>query len=319
MKALTNYFLYLLILLALPINTLHADTLVVFGDSLSDTGNLAAALNQQGITFPAEAFDGRASNGIVAVEVLAALLNTTIEPSLFLLGLNAGGNYAVATARARVADDRPIHFPYQLNAYLLNTNGIADADATFVIQIGGNDVRDAFFADGDETYSILQAALLSLQSNIDLLINSGARKILVSNSANLTEVPEIITAINNSISVYEKRRKRFKAQLLSLIFNHRLQKILSLHRHQHQQSDLVIAEVKIPELFKFLKKNQSSLGFVDIKNGCLLLNLDSFQYSRTVNCDLDNDIDHFLFFDQIHLSAAGHEYLGRYLYLNTPR
>ena len=55
----------------------------VFGDSLSDTGNLASVIGP----FPAPPyFMNRVSNGPVAVEALAARLGHTAEASLHLIG-----------------------------------------------------------------------------------------------------------------------------------------------------------------------------------------------------------------------------------------
>ena len=79
-----------------PLAASDISQLVIFGDSLSDTGNLGSVIG--GI--PAPYFNNRISNGPVAVETLSAKFNDTANASLHLLGLNAGHNYAVAGAKA---------------------------------------------------------------------------------------------------------------------------------------------------------------------------------------------------------------------------
>ena len=71
----------------------------IFGDSLSDTGNLAAFPDFNFLNQPP--YDRGFSNGPRAVEFLAEALGLSADPSLYLTGLSVGTNYAVAGARAR--------------------------------------------------------------------------------------------------------------------------------------------------------------------------------------------------------------------------
>ena len=81
-----------LVVLATGATLAHADPgVVVFGDSLSDTGNLFAATGGTNPIPPY--FNGRFSNGPVWVETLAASLGLPVNPSLL-----GGTNYAFAGA-----------------------------------------------------------------------------------------------------------------------------------------------------------------------------------------------------------------------------
>ncbi len=68
-------------LLLVFVSWAQADTtfsrLYVFGDSLSDTGNLASVKGD----FPFPYSMTRVSNGLVGVDILAARLDLTVEPS----------------------------------------------------------------------------------------------------------------------------------------------------------------------------------------------------------------------------------------------
>lgn len=304
--------------LFISINT-HADNdtdnqIVVFGDSLSDNGNLEAIVNLQGRQYPPETFGGRASDGLLGVEVLAQLMGYSLEPSLFALGLNQGNNYSVATARARSIDGLPIHLSSQVGAYLINNNGVSDPNKVYVFQIGSNDVRDAFFAE-DSHESIIHDAIASLQSNLAAIINSGAQKIMVTNAPTLIDLPEIRDVISG-LSYHEKMRQKFKARLLSYHFNKKLSHVIKSAQYNHPSVKIV--GFSFPKFIRTVKKNADAFGFDNTKNGCLLLDIDNLQYSSTA-CDLDTDIHSYLFFDQIHLSGAGHDYLGRSLYAQLPR
>ena len=183
MKQFTRALLCLCLLLPLGAKAEGSFTDVfVFGDSLSDSGNLAAfgdvsrglPIGTVGLCNP---FDvggcddlffrqSRVSNGPVAVEVLAKHLGfDSLEPSLYFLPLIGlprpekcsvdlvtpctGTNYAVASAHAIPPD--PTDFlgdvlpalPTQIEAFLADHDFSAPPDALYVVMIGGNDVIDA--------------------------------------------------------------------------------------------------------------------------------------------------------------------------------
>ena len=132
----------ILALLLIFSSWVQADTsfsrVYVFGDSLSDTGNLASIFGP----FPMPPFyKNRVSNGPVGVEVLAQKLGHTAEASLHLIGPSVGSNYAVAGANALGSD--PIDLGTQVLAFQANHGFIAPPDALYVVFIGGNDVRSS--------------------------------------------------------------------------------------------------------------------------------------------------------------------------------
>ena len=131
----------------------------VFGDSLSDNGNLAELLNAEGQffgNFPnPPSFHDSFTNGPVAVAGLAQNLGLSLTPSLWVTGFKdpaglfggvsfmPGTNYAVAGALSATPSPVSINLLSQVGAYSAYASGHADPDALYVIMIGGNDVRDA--------------------------------------------------------------------------------------------------------------------------------------------------------------------------------
>ncbi len=106
----------------------------VFGDSLSDTGNLASLPEFGFLNNPP--FDRGFSNGPRAVEVLANSIGLEVDPLLHLVGPPVGTNFAVSGARARGTN--PIDLPAQIGTFLLNNRGKAPSDALYIVFIGGN-------------------------------------------------------------------------------------------------------------------------------------------------------------------------------------
>jgi phospholipase/lecithinase/hemolysin len=133
--------------------------LVVFGDSLSDSGNAFALLGVVN-TPPDWSVDAflvpdrpyarggqHFSNGATWVEQLARPLGLagSVRPALRNASPGAG-NYAVGAARARADNANAYDLPQQVGQFLSDHAGVAPSDALYVIAIGGNDVRDALVA-----------------------------------------------------------------------------------------------------------------------------------------------------------------------------
>jgi phospholipase/lecithinase/hemolysin len=162
----------------------------VFGDSLSDNGNLAAAL---GAPFPdPPSFDNSFTNGKVAVQLLAESLGLSANASLWLTSPTPQGtNYAVggATAAASaIGGSMNINLPQQVGAYSTFFSGHADPNALYVVMIGGNDVRNAALA-GTGAPAITDGVDAELAA-ISTLSGEGAEHFLVVNVPNVGIIPE---------------------------------------------------------------------------------------------------------------------------------
>jgi outer membrane lipase/esterase len=173
----------------------------VFGDSLSDNGNLAEGL--YGTNFPnPPSYHDSFTNGPVAAQLLATRLGLGYNPSLWLTGFTdvhglfgpgfvSGNNYATAAATAAaspVGGVPGINLPYQVAAFGAHTGGVADPDALYVIDIGGNDVRNAALQ-GTGSAAVtngVQSELAAIQS----LIAIGAKNFFVVNVPNVGVIPE---------------------------------------------------------------------------------------------------------------------------------
>ncbi|WP_448206341.1 SGNH/GDSL hydrolase family protein [Azospirillum sp. sgz302134] len=159
--------------LSSPSSAAPVSGLVVFGDSLSDTGNAGM---------------GRFSNGPVWVERLAERLGTRLTAS------SAGGtNYAVGGARtvgsAGPTSLRAPSLRNQVDTYLSRTRRKADPDALYVVYGGGNDLRAAVGA--PDPWGALAGAAGTLGIIVADLAKAGAREFLVPNLPDLGRVPAI--------------------------------------------------------------------------------------------------------------------------------
>jgi len=129
---------FLCLFFILPVTAAQSfSNMFIFGDSMSDTGNLASVVGD----FPPVYYNNRVSNGPVAVEILGERLGLSTDASLHLINQNAGTNYAVASAKS--GESGPFDLETQVNAFLMANEFSAPEDALYILFIGGNDVRSA--------------------------------------------------------------------------------------------------------------------------------------------------------------------------------
>ena len=268
--------------------------LYVFGDSLSDPGNTYALRGEittaPWVPIPELPYDSlRFSNGKIWVEILARELRTYrgARPAYQRPWF---GNYAVAGARIAGTNELKPTFGDQVSDYLENVGGAADPNALYVVQFGGNDIRDALVAGqlGGDPNAVLGGALLALADNISLLSQAGARRFLVANAPNIGRVPAVV-ALGASVP----------AEQLSSGFNESLDGVLA----QFAAAGLEIYRL---DLFNFVEAATSmplGLGFADAATPCLQV----FTPPATGVCD---DPDQYLFWDALHPTRAGHRLVG---------
>jgi phospholipase/lecithinase/hemolysin len=166
--------------------------LVVFGDSLTDTGNVFIATG--GAVPAAPYFNGRFSNGPVWIDHLAAGLGL---PAGAVASFAGGNNYAFGGARSGSGTSPVPGLLAQYGGLYAPTHPSADPDALYVIVGGGNDMRDARSAYSGSTAADdagRQAAAAQAAGNLGALIGalaaSGAQHFLVANLPDLGRTPE---------------------------------------------------------------------------------------------------------------------------------
>ncbi len=104
------------------------------------------------------------SNGPTWIEQFAASVGLAASVQPAFLGQNpVAANYAVGGARA-YEGGRYMNLPTQVGTFLQQVGGVAPADDLYVIEIGGNDIRDALaaFAARGNPAVVIQEALASI-------------------------------------------------------------------------------------------------------------------------------------------------------------
>jgi len=176
--------------------------MVVFGDSLSDVGNIYAAT---GGAVPPTALGyatGRFTNGGNYTDYLAASLGVSNVASLWS---PQGNNYAFGGAKI----DAGMSPPGLLAQYgmFAGSHAVADPNALFVVYGGGNDIND------------LTVNLADSVANLGIilggLIGQGATNILIPNSPDLGRTPANNTTPDAAAK--KARTVEYNARLAALV------------------------------------------------------------------------------------------------------
>ena len=283
--------------------------IVVFGDSLSDTGN-AFALGRENNTPPSYAVDPllvpddayargghHFTNGATWAEDLARPLGLASDVSPAFRDADPGAtNYAVGGARAH-DDLKNVDLSVQVQAFLGDFRNSAPANALYVIEIGGNDVRDALAAllTGQDPTAINVSGLGSIGTNISSLYAAGARRFLVWNVGNIGLTPAVRTLdaqFGPGIAV--------AANTLTQSFNANLEGLLVTL--QQALPGIQIMEFDLYGALDEIYTSPMSFGLSDVADPCIAPNTPPFVCKNP---------DQYLFWDGIHPTKAVHEIVAR--------
>lgn len=313
-----------LLITAVTVNAQSYSNVYVFGDSLSDNGNLNAIA-------PEQTYGERFSNGPVAAEVLAAGLGVTLTPSYHLAGGTSGNNFAIAGAKAIDEDGNEatpdINLPTQVNSFLQINNGVAPSDALYLVLIGGNDIRAAreirsgviFANSAEERQAIRQAAnesirnaVLSQIAQVNKLIAAGASDILVANAPDIGAIPEtdlVVAGLLANTQTKQQQRKANRLPNVSTKLSSKYNRILARQIvRTERQSGLNLIEY---DLFDYLTDqidNAMDYGFVNTDDACAYM----VSQGGVLHPECDNHVDAtgFLFYDEIHPTTVAHQGAG---------
>jgi outer membrane lipase/esterase len=204
--------------------------IVVFGASLSDNGNATTIV--PGLFPGAPYYPGRASNGLLWIDVVAADLGNSVKPFV-----NGGTNFAVGGARTceiSGTSPNPFDMCYQVTLYLTAVLNRADASALYVIDAAtvGNNIF-AVINNGLSHSEITTTAPTDIAKIMDKLYNAGARKFLVTNVPDVGATPR-----------GQGLPSPATATALSNGFNGTLNNELANFRASHAGADVRLADFK---------------------------------------------------------------------------
>ena len=288
------------------------DEAIVFGDSLSDSGNYFAQFGVMSMkpyeteNVPSEPYaigGHHFTNGSTWVEKLTQNLQipksghpSEVSPGVFR-------NYAVGRSRARdvLLDDvfNEVNLTTQVDNFLADENNQAPGEALYIMWIGSNDVGDALFAanPGD----IMGAALQNTFVQIQRLYFSGARHFLVLNMPNFALTPRVL----DSVSIYPLPVQAYLLQnitLASVGYNQALEGNLALMQSVLPGMDVI--NLDIFSIMNDIVANPGSYGLEIVDEACTIPDTQGQAYCSNWGS--------YLFWDAQHPTRKGHGIIAEY-------
>lgn len=267
----------------------------VFGDSLSDTGNIKNSLGFLGSALANSIGYGsnaRFSNGPVWHEYLTANDDLVTQDNLGI-SRTGGTNYsyggALVDGGSGLTGAVAKSATTQVADYL-SGGTVADPGALYISWIGGNDVRS--LVGNSNPWNQVNTALDAMQGMLGDLLSAGATTLFVPNLPDIGSIPEFAGNAADSQSGHD----------ITVAWNEGLKnRLISLH-DEYVMADIFYFDVF--GLFEELMENPAAYGFTDVTSECRSANL----FGESACADADTT----LFWDYVHPTTAAHELLAQY-------
>src|SRR3984957_1955086 len=297
--------LFAAVIFTFPAAVAHAQdytSIVIFGDSLSDTGNVAhLTQDKYGVRIPgplADYTDGRFTDGDdtlptaqkyfgVWVEQLAATLPS--KP-IITNSLDGGTNYAYGFALTGSGTTLLSLTPtlsvtvnnigQQITDYLA-TSPVISKRTLFFVWGGANDILNATSLD-----DVIKASIEETR-DIQRLVDAGATEFIVPNLPPLGLVPRFNGSPTTSVP----------ATAASIVYNEFLEAGLTLLKDFHFGKRLRFHQLDVFSLFNKIAASPSSYSLANVTAGS--------------QGDYAVDPDTYLFWDDLHPTTKGHEILAQ--------
>ncbi|MDF1757789.1 MAG: SGNH/GDSL hydrolase family protein [Legionellaceae bacterium] len=280
--------------------------IVVFGDSLSDNGNLYEYFKHQLPPSPPY-YKGRFSNGPVWVEILAKSLypkNWNNHLLDYAFG-GAGVSYEGIAITTRAPDEDGILFSLsrEIDSYLLSHHDKADDKSLFAVWMGSNNYIAATYETPKETVIEVNAGI---RRSLEYLVEKGAKHVLVINIPDMGKSP--------AARLFHADKE---LTLSSKLHNESLMKNVDELKVKYPNVQWILFDAD--KAFSDAMENPGKYGFTNITDTCyesepaaplstnLMLNLASSIVDENKPKD---SCEGFFFFDPIHPSTMTHKVMA---------
>jgi phospholipase/lecithinase/hemolysin len=261
----------------------HFNQVYIFGDSLSDPGNLfsiTAGMSPSNPPYPQQRF----SNGLVWSEYFTSKFGLNPTPFTHPSPSGDGINFAVGgatTGETNVNGESLPSLQQQLNAFILplhQTHQRANSEALYILWAGANDYLGGQITDPTQPVA-------NLSQGIKSLYQVGARLILVLNLPELGNTPLI-----------QKSEDTNPSQLNQLSNAHNSLLKTAVKQLSQSLPEIQLGLVDIRELFKMVIADPGKFGLTNVTDGCIV-----------VACSRP---EQYLFWDQLHPTTVAHQMIA---------
>ncbi len=287
---------------AAPLNKI-----VVFGDSLSDTGNLYEYMRHQ-LPMSPPYHEGRFTDGPVWIEhVLAHYFPTNPKSHLlnYAFGGSGVGSEDELDDEDDIGDGAMLNLDAEVKSYLLAHNDKADDSSLYVVWMGSNN----YLSLPEDLEGELHLTLSGIRRSIDTLVEKGAKNILVVGIPDLGRIPIA---------------REFEAEddLSYLANEHNSRLMKQVDELKTLYPELRWAFFDVNKLLMEALENPEPYGFKNVTETCY----DTLDYVPASQQSVLHMVAHvkpkarlrtesacstYVFFDPVHPSGHAHEFIAK--------
>lgn len=305
------------------------DKIVIFGDSMSDDGNLKHLIR----LLPNQPyFAGRFSNGPIWVDILRDRLNLPIK-NLAIAGSTA--NYKLSKEikqntkygffELTMRNTLSCNVRFEIKNYIQHSSIKEDDNffdtSLFIIWIGGNDylnrfinkkyarrfIDEPFHKHGGHEF-VVNNTVLDINKNIKILYKNNARKFAIINLPDLGMLPfskSNKTYLDENLSSFVKDKKKLSSTLTQITKKHNfaLNDEISILKEKYKDIDIIYIDI-FQELQDLTKE-------VVITEELTPAITEEICYTHTNK--LYYDLDKKLFWDSVHPTAEAHYIIAKFI------
>lgn len=275
---------------------------VVFGDSLSDNGNLYEYMKHQ-LPLSPPYYQGRFSNGPVWIEHLVSSYyrSDASSPSSHMLNYAFGGSGVAEEDEDESYDDAMLTLASQVDSYLLAHENQARDSSLYIIWTGANN----YLALPDEIESEVRFVVRGIRRNAEKLVKQGAKHIMLIGLPDLGRIP--------MASEFEAT-----GELSQLALTHNAMLEAEVKKLQADYPEVQWVFFPVNTMFNDALDYPEHYGFTNTTGTCneTLESIPSPQSVLSMAARIkpravhSSTCDEYLFFDPVHPTARGHEFIG---------
>jgi hypothetical protein len=288
--------------LAKPLNQV-----VVFGDSLSDRGNLYEYMNHQ-LPMSPPYYEGRFTNGPVWIELLVKKLYPENSETHFLDYAYGGANVGIEDAFTDFS------LQNQIQKYM-DEHPVLNPDALYVMWAGSNNYLDL----PEDIDATVNQVISGLGDSMESLIKKGAKNLFVVNVPDLSTTP---AAIEFESQAELKQMSDTHNRLLAEKINAFKRKYPDVHILLYDVTNIMGDIIAHPENHGFKDGKRTCCEYIQENSRNLSVNpqvlkskflstVDKTAFAPVKNDDICYD---YLFFDLYHPTEHAHALMSEEIY-----
>lgn len=276
-------------------------TLVIFGDSLSDNGNLYEYLKRE-LPMSPPYFQGRFTNGPVWIELLTAMYYPNNAKDHLLDYAFGGAGVLEGSDSDDEEDDVLFTLSREVDSYLLSHQDKADESSLYIVWMGANN----YLAIPDDQEQALYATNIGIVHDLQRLVDKGAKNIMVVNLPDLGKTPAA---------------RDFDAVdlLSSLSDKHNIMLAENIAKLKQNNPDVKWLLFDVYQIFSDLLEAPEQYGLTNTTDTCYEEMVSARHSSRSILSMVStvkprktkDACTGYLFFDPVHPSEVAHQVMAQ--------